>query len=67
MPIDFRAEFQGGGATDFTVWNDQSVQFFSVNVGPGTVTDLLLDPDGWILDYNTEIPAPSGITDWQNY
>lgn len=67
MPIDFRAEFQGGGTTDFTVWNNQPVQSFSVNVGSGTVTNLLFDPDGWILDYNTEIPAPSGIMDWENY
>lgn len=64
MPIDFRVDFSGGGTADFTVNNTMAAQSFSVNVGPGTVTDVTFDPDNWLLDFNTEgpIPAPAAPT-----
>jgi len=67
MPIDFRVEFQGGGTADFTVWNNLSPQTFSENVGSGTVTNVTIDPDGWVLDYNTQVAAPSGIPEWREF
>ncbi|MBN1477904.1 hypothetical protein JXA47_14210, partial [Candidatus Sumerlaeota bacterium] len=64
MPIDFRATLQGGGSAEFTVFNDQRVQSFSVNIGPGTPTALEFDPDDWLRDDHVEVasismPAPT--------
>jgi aminopeptidase N len=67
MPIDFRANLQGGGTADFTVLNNQPTQTFSRNMGAVTITNLVIDPDNWILDYNTQVAPPSGIQSWSAY
>lgn len=71
MPIDFRANLSVGGPVNFTVWNDASPQFFSVNLGPGaTVTSLVFDPDSWLWDYNSGSVGsfqPLGLDDWTVY
>jgi peptidase M1-like protein len=64
MPIDFRVSLQSGSSAEFTVFNDQRVQSFSVNIGPGTPTALTFDPDNWLRDDHTEVgsisaPAPT--------
>ncbi|GAB4325972.1 MAG: hypothetical protein Kow0059_22210 [Candidatus Sumerlaeia bacterium] len=65
MPIDFRATRAGGGTVNFTVWNDASPQDFNINLGPvGDITALAFDPDSWLLDQNTQVFAPVGVTDW---
>jgi len=57
MPIDIRSSLAGGGTANFTVDNDQRIQNFAVNIGPGTVQSVSFDPDNWILDAASQVAA----------
>jgi len=51
MPIDVRADIDGGGSQDLgAIWNDQVFEEYVLDVSPAAhVVDVELDPDDWIL------------------
>jgi aminopeptidase N len=56
MPVQLRFEFDGGGDTLVTVWNDMRVQTFEFPFAE-RVRQVVLDPDEWIL----RTASPVGI------
>ncbi len=65
MPLDLHVPTASGSVVERTVWNDQSVQEYSFVV-PGEPTDLVVDPDDWVLDeqivterVGTSVAAPA--------
>jgi aminopeptidase N len=56
MPLDFKITFTPSGSTTVTVWNTQyAKQDYHIPLGLGlTVNTITIDPDNWILDYNTQ-------------
>ncbi len=66
MPVQFRLELEDGNDTIVTVWNDQEVQSFEI-YGLTEVVDILIDPDGWLLDQSVYNPGlPVGVDDIKN-
>ncbi len=59
MPVDFRVSLQGGGTQLVKVFNDQSTQFFGIDLGSAVPTGATFDPDNWILDNSSEVAYPS--------
>lgn len=55
MPIDISVALQGGGSVIKTVFNNQKTQDFHIDLGSSLPTDVVFDPDNWILDNNTEV------------
>ncbi len=59
MPVQLRINFQNGGDTIVTVWNDQQTQNYSF-VLDNEITSVLIDPDKWILrkqEYKPDLPV----------
>lgn len=48
MPIQLRIDYQDNSDTLVTVWNDQQIQDFSLNLNK-PITNIVFDPDEWIL------------------
>jgi len=59
MPLDFEVENLGGSTQIVKVFNDQQIQQFEVDLGPGaTPVQVTFDPDRWILKNATQITEP---------
>ncbi len=59
MPVELRINFQNGGDTIVTVWNDQQTQNYSF-ILDNEITSVLIDPDKWILrkqEYKPDLPV----------
>jgi len=59
MPIDFRVSLQDGGTRLVKVFNDQSTQFFAIDLGASVPTGVSFDPDNWILKNVSQVAYPS--------
>jgi aminopeptidase N len=55
MPVDFRIETAGGDTT-VVAWVDAETNHFSFVV-PEEPTDVVFDPDNWLLDENDMVPT----------
>ncbi|HSG68147.1 MAG TPA: M1 family aminopeptidase [Bacteroidales bacterium] len=59
MPVDVKLNFEGGGDTTFTVWNDEIEQVFATGIQENVIS-MQVDPGSWILCqayYHPEIPV----------
>ncbi len=63
MPIRIKLNFQSGGDSIVSVWNDQQTQNFSFNLNE-EISSIDFDPDKWILRHEEFKPdLPVGIID----
>lgn len=59
MPVKIRLDFESGGDTVVTVWNDQQDEDYGFSL-PDAVTSVAFDPDLWILrqaEYDPDLPV----------
>ncbi|RLD54643.1 MAG: hypothetical protein DRJ05_14265 [Bacteroidetes bacterium] len=59
MPIRVKFNYENGGDTTITVWNDQQTQQFNFQLADA-VSSVAIDPDKWILrktEFDPDIPV----------
>jgi hypothetical protein len=55
MPVDFFFDLSSGPDDTLTLWVDKRSELFKFNF-PSTISTIKLDPSGWVLKYQSNIP-----------
>jgi aminopeptidase N len=55
MPVDFFFDLSSGPDDTLTLWVDQRSDLFKFNF-PSTISTIKLDPAGWVLKYQLNVP-----------